>query len=69
MLTFDEQHVRLFVVVHIRIWMCCCLVAMIAIADLCAILCIYTTTLQYDDGSQLWIDIDFGGIYDDTLLC
>ena len=34
MLTFDEQYVRLFVLVHIRIWMCCCLVTMIAIAHI-----------------------------------
>ena len=43
-LTLDVQNVRLFVLVHIQIWMCCCLVMMIAIAHPCAN--IYATTLQ-----------------------
>ena len=48
MLTLDEQYVRLFVLVHIRIGMCCCLVMMVAIAQLCAIyVYVYATTLQW----------------------
>ena len=45
MLTLDKQGVRLFVLVHIRIWMCCCLVTMIAIAHY-PFAMIHVTTLQ-----------------------
>ena len=46
MLTLDEQRVRLFGFVHIQIWMCCCLVTMIAIAHQYAVF-IYKTPLQW----------------------
>ena len=64
MLTLDEQRVRLFVLMHIRISMCCFLVTMIAIAHLSDV---YMQPHSHGDGSRLWINIDFGGIYD-TLL-
>ena len=66
MLALNEQYVRLFVLVYIRIRMYCCLVKMIAIAHPWATY-IYMQPHSNGDGLWLWIDIDFGGIYD-TLL-
>ena len=63
MLTLDDQRVRLFVFVHIRIWISCCLVTMMH--HNCTI---FMQPHSNRDGSRLWIDVDFGGIYD-TLLC
>ena len=69
MLTLDKQRVRLFVFVHIRIWMCCCLFSFDD-CDCTPTRVLYTCMQSHSngDGSRLWIDIDFGGIYD-TLLC
>ena len=42
----ESTHARSFVLVHVRIWMCCCLVTMIAIARQCVVF-MYQTALQW----------------------
>ena len=69
MLTLDEQHVRQFVLVHIRICMCCCLLTMVQLhINPCAI---YICMRPHSncDGSRLRMDIDCGGWYDAFLCC
>ena len=71
MLTLDEQRVRLFVLVHIRIWVCCCLLTMIAISHWCAIYirvyaCNHTPMATVHDSGLISVEyttrcyVDFG---------
>ena len=54
LLTLDEQGVRQFVLVHIRICMCCCLVTMIEIA-----ICNHTPMATAYDSGLILISVEY----------
>ena len=61
MLTLHEQRVRLFVLVLIRIWMCCCLVTKIAIthATVCNYTCNRTAMATAHDSGWILIAVKY----------